>query len=156
MMFLDSDYILYFYPFKKSKLMINIFQKKYIRFAIIAIIYILVVIWIGNYWLLLGLGIIFDLYVTEKINWTFWKRRDGNNSSVIEWLDDAYKHLPVSELPYPNALYGKIVAGGRSSICKQAGIWSQDAKYTYSPSFYAAYNADNKRQIMVEPCTLAL
>jgi signal peptidase I len=87
MMFLDSDYILYFYPFKKSKLMINIFQKKYIRFAIIAIIYILVVIWIGNYWLLLGLGIIFDLYVTEKINWTFWKRRDGNNSSVIEWLD---------------------------------------------------------------------
>ena len=67
--------------------MINIFQKKYIRFAIVAIIYILVVIWIGNYWLLLGLGIIFDMYVTEKVNWTFWKRRDGNNSSLIEWLD---------------------------------------------------------------------
>jgi signal peptidase I len=67
--------------------MINLFQKKNIRFAIVAIIYILVVIWIGNYWLLLGLGIIFDLYITEKVNWTFWKRRDGNNSAVIEWLD---------------------------------------------------------------------
>jgi len=54
--------------------MVNIFQKKYISFAIVAILYILVVIWIGNYWLLLGLGIIFDLYVTEKVNWTFWKR----------------------------------------------------------------------------------
>ncbi|MCX6302236.1 MAG: signal peptidase I [Bacteroidia bacterium] len=61
--------------------------KKYIRFAIVAIIYILVVIWIGNYWLLLGLPIIFDMYITEKVNWTFWKRRNGPNSSFIEWLD---------------------------------------------------------------------
>jgi signal peptidase I len=67
--------------------MTQIFQKKYIKFAIAAILYILVVIWIGNYLLLLGLAIIFDLYVTEKVNWTFWKRRDGKNSSFIEWLD---------------------------------------------------------------------
>jgi signal peptidase I len=67
--------------------MVNIFQKKYISFAIVAILYLLVVIWIGNYWLLLGLGIIFDLYVTEKVNWTFWKKRYGNNSTFIEWLD---------------------------------------------------------------------
>jgi signal peptidase I len=63
------------------------FQKKYIKFAIVAIIYILVVIWIGNFWLLIGLGIIYDLYISEKVNWTFWKRRDGNNSTFIEWLD---------------------------------------------------------------------
>jgi signal peptidase I len=65
----------------------KLFQKKYIKFAIVAILYILVVIWIGNYLLLLGLGIIFDLYISEKVNWTFWKRRDGNNSSLIEWID---------------------------------------------------------------------
>jgi signal peptidase I len=63
------------------------FQKKYIKFAIVALIYILVVIWIGNYFLLLGLGIIFDLYISKKVNWTFWKRRDGNNGTFIEWLD---------------------------------------------------------------------
>jgi signal peptidase I len=33
------------------------------------------------------LGIIFDLYVTEKINWTFWKKRYGKNNAVIEWID---------------------------------------------------------------------
>ncbi len=63
------------------------FQKKYLRFYIAAIIYILVVIWIGNFWLLIGLGVIFDLYITEKVNWTFWKKRNGKNSSFIEWLD---------------------------------------------------------------------
>jgi signal peptidase I len=63
------------------------FSHKHIRFAIIAILYILVVIWIGNFWLLLGLGIIYDLYITEKVNWTFWKKRDGKNSAFIEWLD---------------------------------------------------------------------
>ena len=65
----------------------ELLKRKYIRFAIAALLYILVVIWIGNYLLLLGLGIIYDLYVTEKVNWTFWKKRDGKNSAFIEWLD---------------------------------------------------------------------
>jgi signal peptidase I len=65
----------------------DFFSKKYLRFAITALIYLLVVIWIGNYWLLLGLGIIYDLYITEKVNWTFWKKRYGKNSAFIEWLD---------------------------------------------------------------------
>ncbi len=67
--------------------MTEFLSKKYIRFAIAAILYILVVIWIGNYWLLLGLGIIYDLYISEKVNWTFWKKRHGKNSAFIEWLD---------------------------------------------------------------------
>ncbi len=67
--------------------MTEIFSRKNIRFAIVAIIYILVVIWIGNYWLLLGLGIIFDLYITERVNWTFWKKRSGKNSAFVEWID---------------------------------------------------------------------
>lgn len=63
------------------------FSRRNIRFAIAAIIYIAIVIWIGNYWLLLGLPIIFDIYVTEKVNWTFWKKRYTKNSAFIEWLD---------------------------------------------------------------------
>ncbi len=65
----------------------EIFSSKYFRFGIVALIYILVVIWIGNFWLLLGLGIIFDMYVSEKVNWTFWKKRNGRNNAFIEWLD---------------------------------------------------------------------
>jgi signal peptidase I len=61
--------------------------KKYIWFAIVALIYILVVVWIGNYWLLLGLAIIYDMYISGKINWTFWKKRNARNSSFVEWMD---------------------------------------------------------------------
>lgn len=56
-------------------------------FAIAAVIFLFVVIWIGNYWLLLGLPVIFDIYISKKVNWTFWKRRDRKNSAFIEWLD---------------------------------------------------------------------
>jgi signal peptidase I len=65
----------------------EIFSKKNIRFAIAAILYILVVIWIGNYWLFIGLAVIYDIYISEKVNWSFWKKRNGKNSTFIEWLD---------------------------------------------------------------------
>ena len=65
----------------------NILSDKYFRFAIAALIYLLVVIWIGNYWLLIGLAVVFDVYVSEKVNWAFWKKRHGKNSTFIEWLD---------------------------------------------------------------------
>jgi len=65
----------------------NILTGKYFRFSIASLIYLLIVIWIGNYWLLIGLIILFDIYVSAKVNWTFWKRRNGKNSTVIEWLD---------------------------------------------------------------------
>ena len=71
----------------KLKKMLKILSSKYFRFSIAVLIYLLVVIWIGNYLLLLGLAIVFDVYISKKVNWAFWKRRDGNNSSLIEWLD---------------------------------------------------------------------
>jgi signal peptidase I len=67
--------------------MTDLFTRKNIRFAIAALIYLLIVIWIGNYLLLFGLAIIFDIYITEKVNWTFWKKRHGRNNVVIEWID---------------------------------------------------------------------
>jgi signal peptidase I len=60
-----------------------------IRFAIAAITFLLTVIWIGNYWLLLGLPIIFDIYISKKVPWDFWKRtKDGKKPAAwIEWID---------------------------------------------------------------------
>jgi signal peptidase I len=58
-----------------------------IWFIIVSVIYLLLVIWLGNYWFLTGLPIIFDIYITKKVNWSFWKKRNGPNSKFIEWLD---------------------------------------------------------------------
>jgi len=65
----------------------NILTNKYFKFGIAAVLYILFVIWIRNYWLLFGLVVVFDIYVTKKINWSFWKKRNEKNSAFIEWLD---------------------------------------------------------------------
>jgi signal peptidase I len=67
----------------------NITLARKIRFAIAAFVYLLTVIWIGNYWFLLGLPIIFDIYITKKVPWDFWKKtKDGKKPHVvIEWLD---------------------------------------------------------------------
>ncbi len=58
-----------------------------VKFALVALCYLLWVIWIRNYWLLIGLPIIYDIYISQKVNWTFWKKREGKNNIVIEWLD---------------------------------------------------------------------
>lgn len=67
--------------------MISVLENKYFRFGLAGFIYILFVIWLRNYWYLLGLAIIYDIYVTKKVNWTFWKKRNQKNSTFIEWLD---------------------------------------------------------------------
>ncbi len=63
------------------------FSDKYTRFGIAGGMYILFVVWLGNYWFLFGLPVIFDMYVSKKVNWTFWKKRDKKNHVIIEWLD---------------------------------------------------------------------
>ncbi len=67
----------------------NIPLKTKIKFGIVSLIYLLTVIWIGNYWLLFGLPIIFDIYITKYIPWGFWKKRkDGKKPPAwIEWID---------------------------------------------------------------------
>src|SRR4030042_378835 len=65
----------------------NLLKHPYFKFGLAAVIYILWVIWLRNYWFLLGLIIIFDIYITGKVNWTFWKKRDQKNSTLIEWID---------------------------------------------------------------------
>lgn len=62
-------------------------SNKYFKLASAALIYILWIIWIGNYWLMLGLAVIFDFYITKKVNWTFWKKRGQKKTVLIEWVD---------------------------------------------------------------------
>jgi len=62
-------------------------SNNYIKFGFVAFLYLLWTYWVGSWWLLLGLPILFDLYVTQKVNWTFWKKRDGPNNKIVEWLD---------------------------------------------------------------------
>ncbi len=62
-------------------------SNKYFKFGVAATLYLLWVIWVWNAWLLLGIPVLFDIYITKKVNWTPWKKREGRNSTVVEWID---------------------------------------------------------------------
>jgi signal peptidase I len=68
----------------------TILSHKWFKFALWAVLYTLWVIWLGNYWWLFGLLVIFDLYITKKIKWAFWKKRykEGEKRNLwLDWLD---------------------------------------------------------------------
>jgi signal peptidase I len=69
------------------KKLFEILKNKYFRFALVLIIYLLWVIWVGSFWLLIGIPVIFDMYISKKVNWTFWKKRNVKNPTWVEWLD---------------------------------------------------------------------
>jgi signal peptidase I len=68
----------------------EILTNKWFKFITVGTLYTLWVIWLGNFWWLIGLGIIFDIYITEKVHWAFWKKKnppDGKQTKVVEWID---------------------------------------------------------------------
>lgn len=66
----------------------QISRKQWIKFTVVAVIYILWCIWLRNLWLLLGLAVIFDMYVTKKVHWSFWKKKGVKKQTrLIEWID---------------------------------------------------------------------
>ncbi len=60
----------------------------WIKFGVYAFLYLLWVIWLGNYWFLLGIPVIFDIYITKKVHWAFWKKKGvEKQTKVVEWID---------------------------------------------------------------------
>jgi len=63
-------------------------REQWIKFTLIAIVYLLFVIWVQNFWLLAGILVIFDIYISRIIQWGAWKR--SNNVAVrkiADWVD---------------------------------------------------------------------
>ncbi|MBR7034842.1 MAG: S26 family signal peptidase, partial [Bacteroidales bacterium] len=72
------------------KKIIDFLSNKWFIFGISAICWILFVIWLGNFWWLLGLGVIFDLCITKKVPWAFWKiykPKTAFGKWLMGWVD---------------------------------------------------------------------
>ncbi len=68
----------------------DIIQNRWVKLSFWALLYTAWVIWLGNYWWLLGLGVLFDFYITKKVKWLFWKKEyaPGEKHNVwLDWLD---------------------------------------------------------------------
>ena len=68
----------------------ELYHNKWVRFGFWSVLYVLWVIWLGNYWWLFGLIPIFDGHITKKVKWTFWKKeyKEGEKRNILlDWLD---------------------------------------------------------------------
>ena len=68
----------------------ELYHNKWARFSFWAVLYILWVIWLGNYWWLFGLVPIFDGHITQKLKCLFWKKeyKEGEKrNAVLDWLE---------------------------------------------------------------------
>ena len=46
----------------------------WIKLAVWSLIYVLFIVWVGNYWWMLLYPFIFDIFITKFIPWTWWKK----------------------------------------------------------------------------------
>ena len=63
-------------------------KNKWVKFGLAETAYLLWVIWSGNYWWLIGLPVIFDIYISKKVHWAFWKKKGvEKQTKIVEWVD---------------------------------------------------------------------
>lgn len=61
---------------------------RWIRFAIVSIIFFLWVAWLGNWWVALFWFLLFDIYITGYIPLTWWKKsKSATVRVVMSWVD---------------------------------------------------------------------
>lgn len=64
--------------------------KQWVKFGIWALIYILFITWVGNFWWLFLLPLIFDIFITRFIPYDWWKKYKDTNPviyTICSWID---------------------------------------------------------------------
>lgn len=70
----------------KSKKKLNM-KVQWTKFAVAAVLYLLFLYWVESWWGLLVLPFIFDVYITKKIRWQWWKDSVGPTRFIMSWVD---------------------------------------------------------------------
>jgi signal peptidase I len=76
----------------KEKAKLNM-KKQWTKFAIVIIVYALYIAWVRpcsiTGWLLtlIGAGLLFDVYITKRIRWQWWKDSEGPVRFIMSWVD---------------------------------------------------------------------
>lgn len=66
----------------------DILTNKWFKFGLVLIIYLLWAYWVGSWWLLILVPVIFDIYITKRVHWAFWKKKGvEKQTKTVEWID---------------------------------------------------------------------
>ena len=97
-------------------------KKQWIKFSIAAVLYLLFTLWMQNAWLLLGLIVLVDIFLTGiSLGEPGNVPRIRKVRNVLEWVDDILfalvavyfiKYLYFPELPDSQFLAGEVLVSG--------------------------------------------
>ena len=71
---------------KREKKKLNM-KVQWAKFICVIVLYLLFLYWVGSWWGLLVTPFIYDVYITKKINWQWWKDAEGPVRWVMSWVD---------------------------------------------------------------------
>ena len=70
----------------KNKKNLNM-KVQWTKFAIVTALYLLFLYWVESWWGLIVVPFIYDVYITKKIRWQWWKDEDGFVRFLMSWVD---------------------------------------------------------------------
>lgn len=66
----------------------EILTNKWVKFGVVLLVYLLWAYWVGSWWLLILVPVIFDIYITKRVHWAFWKKKGvEKQTKAVEWID---------------------------------------------------------------------
>ncbi len=57
------------------------------KFIVVLVLWLAFLYWVKSWWGLLVVPFIFDVYITKKIKWQWWKDAEGPVKFVMSWVD---------------------------------------------------------------------
>ncbi len=62
-------------------------KKQWAKFFVVLVLYLLFLYWVKSWWGLLVVPFIFDVYITKKIKWQWWRESEGPVRFIMSWVD---------------------------------------------------------------------
>ena len=56
------------------------------KFIVVLVLYLLFLYWVKSWWGLLVIPFIYDVYITKKIKWQWWKESEGPTKWIMSWV----------------------------------------------------------------------
>ena len=71
---------------KREKKKLNM-KVQWTKFIIVLVLYLLFLYWVKSWLGLIVIPFIYDVYISKKINWQWWKDAEGPIKFVMSWVD---------------------------------------------------------------------
>ena len=132
------------------------------KFVCVLVLYLLFLYWVGSWWGLLVVPFIYDVYITKRIHWQWWKDAERPVRFIMSWVDAlvfalvAVYFINLPELRHTLVIARKVVTHRRLSVCKQDELWPADSRDTAHNAAHTAHHATDQHEIVSRLATLGL